>query len=388
MNSISHLEILGDTSICSKEDEIILYISNDNNATINWFINNDLFNSKDSITLDITNPGFGNHSISANISYLGCQNNLLQDIHIDTLFNIIFENFEDSLIICPEDIISFEEELYGSYLIEWETPEGSTTSDSIVFSINGYYSFSIDNNYNCFVSDSIYIDSFEISQAIIDGDSLICKNEMSILSIPNMYESVFWNTDEETFEISVGEGSYFAQVMDTNSCSFSSDTIQVFEEILESSFDFNLKETTAEFINNSINGTSFIWDFGDETTSIEENPIHTYDEPNTYSVELIANSIMCSDTLVQNVTIEIDNLEQIYDSIDLFPNPSYSYFNLTGLDNFQYNSISLINSLGQEISTVSKSEFNNKIFAPEPGLYFIKIHFSDNTNILLKAISY
>ena len=52
--------------------------------------------------------------------------------------------------------------------------------------------------------------------------------------------------------------------------------------------DFNYFEDISglNFINNSINAEEYSWDFGDSNTSIEENPIHTYDNNGDYNVAL------------------------------------------------------------------------------------------------------
>ena len=42
------------------------------------------------------------------------------------------------------------------------------------------------------------------------------------------------------------------------------------------------------FINNSVNASSFMWDFGDNNTSEETSPSHTYAEPGVYEVTLVA----------------------------------------------------------------------------------------------------
>lgn len=44
----------------------------------------------------------------------------------------------------------------------------------------------------------------------------------------------------------------------------------------------------AEFINTSLAGTDFIWEFGDGNTSTDVNPVHRYNNPGTYDVRLIA----------------------------------------------------------------------------------------------------
>ena len=51
--------------------------------------------------------------------------------------------------------------------------------------------------------------------------------------------------------------------------------------------------------NLSANANSYVWDFGDGTTSTETNPIHYYTSPGTYDVMLIANNQWnCPDTFL------------------------------------------------------------------------------------------
>jgi gliding motility-associated-like protein len=45
------------------------------------------------------------------------------------------------------------------------------------------------------------------------------------------------------------------------------------------------------FSNNSANGNSFFWDFGDNTSSTAENPSHLYTAPGTYEVTLVVSDI-------------------------------------------------------------------------------------------------
>ncbi|MFN3405264.1 MAG: gliding motility-associated C-terminal domain-containing protein [Cytophagaceae bacterium] len=86
-------------------------------------------------------------------------------------------------------------------------------------------------------------------------------------------------------------------------------------------FDFNLPIVVADFVSpfgcanapvNFINtslvqkATQFFWDFGDNTTSTERNPTHTYTSPGIYKVKLVLNdNLTCNlaDTLVKNVEI-------------------------------------------------------------------------------------
>jgi PKD repeat protein len=57
--------------------------------------------------------------------------------------------------------------------------------------------------------------------------------------------------------------------------------------------------------------TSWAWDFGDETTSDEPNPTHTYTVAGTYTVTLVATNPLGSDTYSIPVTVSSDGSSKI-----------------------------------------------------------------------------
>ncbi|MCB9184283.1 MAG: PKD domain-containing protein [Flavobacteriales bacterium] len=61
--------------------------------------------------------------------------------------------------------------------------------------------------------------------------------------------------------------------------------------------------TPIAFSNNSIDGVSYAWDFGDGSTSDEAEPMHTYTAGGTYDVTLTASTGACSSTFTQSVTV-------------------------------------------------------------------------------------
>jgi hypothetical protein len=75
--------------------------------------------------------------------------------------------------------------------------------------------------------------------------------------------------------------------------------------------DFNLNYSGSESpvmvttVNNSVNASSFLWDFGDGTTSAEENPSHSYvsEADTTYILRLTAMSDYCSDTETEAIAV-------------------------------------------------------------------------------------
>ncbi len=81
-----------------------------------------------------------------------------------------------------------------------------------------------------------------------------------------------------------------------------SDYITV-DPLASSGFTSTINGLTASFTNTSTNATSYNWDFGDNTSSTETNPTHTYMDDGTYTVQLIATNNCGSDTTSQTVVI-------------------------------------------------------------------------------------
>ncbi len=67
---------------------------------------------------------------------------------------------------------------------------------------------------------------------------------------------------------------------------------------------------TINFINNSINGITYLWDFGDSITATTINATHVYNDSGTFTITLIAtNNSPCGvvkDTFIQQSLIRVD----------------------------------------------------------------------------------
>ena len=67
---------------------------------------------------------------------------------------------------------------------------------------------------------------------------------------------------------------------------------------------------TVDFTDQSIGDiTSWSWDFGDDQTSTEQNPSHTYNAPGTYTVSLTVTGPGGSDTETKPDYIRVENME-------------------------------------------------------------------------------
>ncbi|MEI6408538.1 MAG: PKD domain-containing protein [Bacteroidota bacterium] len=68
-------------------------------------------------------------------------------------------------------------------------------------------------------------------------------------------------------------------------------------------FTYTANGLVVNFTNTSINGTSYTWKFGDDSTSTKVNPSHTYAHDGVYPVRLIATGPCGVDTIIKNVTV-------------------------------------------------------------------------------------
>jgi PKD repeat protein len=90
--------------------------------------------------------------------------------------------------------------------------------------------------------------------------------------------------------------------------------------------------STAEFVNLSLDATEHYWNFGDDNLSMLAAPTHTYAATGTYQITYVAINGPCTDTLRQNVVIDVlsDLRELSQLGVRLFPNPTTGLVRLTG----------------------------------------------------------
>ncbi len=117
-------------------------------------------------------------------------------------------------------------------------------------------------------------------------------------------------------------------------------------------FDFQLPLTIADFsatpigctnspitfTSNSNYAQSYSWNFGDGQTSAIQNPVHTYNQPGTYTIMLaVASNATCNgvDTLYKTIQIEVP-ISETLSNLALCPNESITMGPSDANDTYQY----------------------------------------------------
>lgn len=132
-------------------------------------------------------------------------------------------------------------------------------------------------------------------------------------------------TEAGLFNVRLTVGNTFGshQIELTNYVNMQTEPVGAFEAILE-----NL---TIQLNSQSLGGSlSHSWNFGDGTTSTEENPSHTYSENGLYEVRLIVENQCGVDTIAESYNIVITDTytpEKI-ELLQVYPNPNDGGFNL------------------------------------------------------------
>ncbi len=154
------------------------------------------------------------------------------------------------------------------------------------------------------------------------------------------------------------------------------DYVQVSEVLPTAAFTTEINGEIVSFINESAGATSYFWDLGDGNMSTLKYPTNDYNIDGFYDIQLIANNGCGSDTIVQTIIINPDNV---------LPFPDFSADTQSGCGplTVQFMDESSENTTGwwwqfQGGTPENSSEQNPEVVFENTGSYFIKLIASTN----------
>jgi len=136
-----------------------------------------------------------------------------------------------------------------------------------------------------------------------------------------------------------------------------------------------------KFTNKSFCADSLLWNFGDGNTSVDSNPIHTYDTSGVIPFTLIAYNSYTTDTLNSFVVVVQPNgfKDQISNNVGvLFPNPVNGIFYIDNI--VDYKRIEIFDYSGNRIRhilTKASNQVKIELINPISGIYLCQIHFEN-----------
>ena len=196
---------------------------------------------------------------------------------------------------------------------------GGTLDDSTLIMPTGVpggqltYVVTVDDN-GCIVTDTItiYMDSTVITMS---GDTAFCLGNSALIGVTSntATTSYLWSPSTGLsstvvqFPVATPTATTVYTVVLTNTagCVYTDSMTVTIDNVPVAGFTEVSVDLESTFTNTSVNGTSYLWDFGDGFLANVTDPVHTYNGNGTYTVCLTASNSCGSDTYCSNVTVAL-----------------------------------------------------------------------------------
>ncbi|UTW67433.1 T9SS type A sorting domain-containing protein [bacterium SCSIO 12643] len=281
----------------------------------------------------------------------------------------------------------------GTYM--WSNDLNSDTSTDSVVVVDTAMTVYVEvvDMHGCSSMDTaIVTQSFDV---VLDDSASFCEGANVVLDA-NMQGTYLWSDGSTNQTLSVtSPGSYSVTVTDQNCVSSASTNVT---EILDAVAAFSDSSSfyTVAFTNTSQNGTSYLWDFGDGTTSTDENPVHVYPWTNEdsicYVVTLTVTNSCGSHTYTNDcvrvgVMVSVSEVE-LASLISVYPNPNAGIFTVNvKSDEAKDMSVQVLDIRGAQVFVQSYGKVNGEVNrtinleGAAQGIYFVKVTLDGETAV-------
>lgn len=229
----------------------------------------------------------------------------------------------ESLVLTANDGASYK----------WSTGE---TTQSITVKGSGTFNVSVTNKFGCIASSTDAV--VKVNPAPTGKIDHAAKDTICIGSTVSLTatggDTYQWYVDNaaitgattDTYKADA-KGNYTVQMISTNGCkAFATGAVDIYavkKPAADFDFDKYCTGIVTAFNNKTIvpmpTGNKYQWYFGDNTTSTNINPTHTYTDAKNYLVVLIATSDKCpllGDTLSKMIAVQAPEVNKAYEPIN------------------------------------------------------------------------
>jgi hypothetical protein len=226
-----------------------------------------------------------------------------------------------------------------------------------------------------------YNDDILIKPTILNGDQTVCPGDSISVDYQNVTYDWYGTNEMTNAHVVDTAGTYTVEVTyGTVSVSVSA-VLTLSTDLPEAGFtvsdDNPCINHTIVVTDTSINANSIDVYFGDGNSATSSPASNMYAVDGTYTVTLVATSAFgCIDSADLQLTIDpcLGVEENTVFDVNVYPNPSNGYFQLTTVANGVYN-IQVLDITGQVLQNVSTSEnvFEMNLSNLPSGIYFLKL---------------
>jgi gliding motility-associated-like protein len=214
---------------------------------------------------------------------------------------------------------------------------------TITVSTSGVYQIHVNNSVNCAATsgdDTIIVHPLPEGNIVMPNTDFICENGNKLLTCNANALSYQWYLNGTVISgatnstyLATQAGIYSVQLISSFGCdNFATGSISLSlrkKPEVDFSYPTYCKGIPIQFINNSDTSSSgsinWLWSFGDGSTSIQSNPIHTFTQSGNNLVSLSATSVDCPTLIADSQTVIqiLDTIQGIrYVSMNTVPNLS------------------------------------------------------------------
>lgn len=257
-----------------------------------------------------------------------------------------------------------------------------STNQTLAVTAGGTYSVTVTDG-SCSTSDTIVVTVDTMPLVDLGGDQAICQGDTVTLDAGNAGLTFAWNdgSTNQTLEVS-DAGSYSVEV--TNGACVATDTVEITIDPLPSADSIsvaNLADCGFEFALVGANDvTSYAWDFGDNSVvDTSASPSHNYTSNGNYTVTVTVENNCGSETFTTTVEctgLGINNIDLNNSVLKLYPNPTADFVTIENLSQFNMETITVMNVLGQVVyQDAAQASFKHTMNVSHfsTGLYTVRI---------------
>jgi len=271
----------------------------------------------------------------------GCLDTSYQNVTVHGLPTV---NFTASYNCTAPVTIDFTNLSTGAIGYSWDFGNGQTstlTNPIGQYMVPGNYTVTLTamNQYGCQEIAQQVVTVYPVPTINFVSPAVeICADSMLSFTANTTADSVIWNLGDGTFitgnPISYSyqqAGNYLVSAIayggeGCTASAVSNATILIHPQAI-ADFDYenilnnDQSNGMVAFENNSLNATSFLWNFGDGQSSTEFNPTHLYNGYNFYTATLYANnSFGCDDSMT--IVVDVDYFHGLFLPSAIYPGHS------------------------------------------------------------------